>query len=408
MELTNVPDEVLDKADIWIRTMIRSKWLPLILKNRFTAIRREKLSGPDYLVFRYIVEGHKIQVQEKGAVIEILIEREDPVSHSEKIENFLTDVIYEFLNYPLGNKKFIKYYLKNFNYKGETIYYGTVNCDFDLAGDAEMWKNRTWWNHTYLWTDGKRAYFSLVEMNGKPARVGFMQPQPGYRDRFGKAMVLDKISKLPPQELADMLRHDFDIRNAQTALRILKENLPENIDLLLNIAAETRGNMIVEGGLIKPIKISASAEDKRVVDKFLDFLEGQLEKDRPSVSRIPAIRSIAQTVFITAGQPAWRPYVPLWDPNRPDHPNQLPVPYANERVVNILISNLDEKKWSVRGEVIRWLGYVGANDFANADEIVAVLETQLIEEDKIQEKAEIKERPISSINNRQAGLRPKT
>ncbi len=205
------------------------------------------------------------------------------------------------------------------------------------------------------------------------------------------------IAKLSISKLAEMLKTG-DTRHAYAALHQLKAGggWKQNFDLLLDIAAETRGDMIVEG-LIRPIKISASAEDKRIVDKFLDFLEGQLEKDRPSVYRRQAIRSIAKTVFITAAiEPAWRPYVPLWDPNKPD-PNQLPVPYANERVVNILMSKLNEKKWRVRRDVIRWLGSIGENDFANADEIVAVLETRLIEEDKIQEKAEIKEKMKATV-----------
>jgi hypothetical protein len=141
--------------------------------------------------------------------------------------------------------------------------------------------------------------------------------------------------------------------------------------------------MIVEG-LVKPIKPSASEEDKRLIDKHLNFLETQLKKDKPSVSRLQAIRSIARTVFLRGPiRSAFRPY-------KIADANDLEVPYANARVIKILTSNVDNKDRSIRYAAIRWLGNVGANDLGKANNIAAVLNTQLAKVEASTEEQKIK------------------
>ena len=110
-----------------------------------------------------------------------------------------------------------------------------------------------------------------------------------------------RINQLPKAELVEMLKHG-DTLYAYAALKRLKANggWEKNFDLLLSIAAETRGDLIVEGfmtGPSSPVEVSGSKEAKQRVDKFLDFLEAQLKKEKPSVSRRQAIRSMAKTVF---------------------------------------------------------------------------------------------------------------
>jgi hypothetical protein len=151
-------------------------------------------------------------------------------------------------------------------------------------------------------------------------------------------------------------------------------------------------------GLVKPIKPSADAEDKRLVDKYLDFLEAQLKKVKPSVSHQQAIRSIAQTTYIAAAiRPAWCSHKPA-DPNIPDA-NEWIVPYANDRVVNILMRCLDNSDWRIREVAIRWLANVGANDITQIDSVIAVLNAQVDKELSRKDKEEIKTKMKNRIHS---------
>lgn len=221
------------------------------------------------------------------------------------------------------------------------------------------------------------------------------KPDPNAMTKWGPKLneeELSAIAKLPVQELVEMLKTGEALQ-AYAALSQLKSEahggIEKNFDLLLNIAAETRGNMIVEG-LLKPLKSTASTKEKLRVDKLLDFLENELKKDNPRVSRRQAVRSIARTVFPPPGIRYFgRPFRHSSDPNMLD-PNNWPVPYANDRVVNILTSCLDKSDRRVREVAIRWLGNVGANRITNANNVVAILNTQLTKERARKEKEQIK------------------
>ena len=206
---------------------------------------------------------------------------------------------------------------------------------------------------------------------------------------------LAAIAKLSTSELVEMLK-EGDTLHAYAARNRLKAGAgwKKNFDLLLSIAAERRGDIIVEG-LVGPMKTSVSAEEKRMVDKFLDFLENELKKEKPSVSRRQAVRSIAKTVFFTAA------IRPVWGPYRVDSvdPNDLEVPYANARVVSILSRCLNNKDWRVRSEAVRGLSAVGANDLAEADNVVTLLDAQLAKEEAGGEKEKVKAKMKKAVQN---------
>ncbi len=191
---------------------------------------------------------------------------------------------------------------------------------------------------------------------------------------------LAEIAKLSVPELAEMLRTG-DTMHRFAALDQLEADggWRKNFDLLLGIG----GDMVV-GGLLRrlcPLKTSAPVEDKQLVDKFLDFLQGQLKELKPSVSGPQAVRSIVRTVFHRdRGLPGMPGYTP------PE------IPYANDRVINILISCLDNDDWNVREEALNWLTNVGANDPAKIDYVIAALETQLTKEQASQENQEVRAR----------------
>src|SRR4030042_1060162 len=183
VDLTKISDEVLQMANTWIRTMIKNKWLPRDFNNFMVGIRKEEYHKADYLILRYKVDGYNVQVQENGVAVCILIEDVNAIQKNQKIEDYVTKIVREFLNYPQDKMDSLRFYLKNFKYNGKIIYYGTMDCDFDVYS-RNAWAKRIWGNHTYIWTDGKKIYFSLVEMDGKPLKK--TQAKPGIPPGFNK------------------------------------------------------------------------------------------------------------------------------------------------------------------------------------------------------------------------------
>jgi len=211
---------------------------------------------------------------------------------------------------------------------------------------------------------------------------------------------LAAIAKLSTTELVDMLKTG-DTLHKFAALERLEANggWKRNFDLLLSIAAERRGSgdMIVEG-LVSATDESASAEDKCLVDKFLDFVEAELKKDKPSVSRYQAIRSIAQAVYRRR---------PLPTPTRTklEIIKHTKPPYGYGRAINILTSCLYSKDSSVRADAIDALGSVGAQDMAMGNHIIAILETQLAKEETSEENKAVKKGMRKTIEHALRSLR---
>jgi hypothetical protein len=178
----DVPQTVYAHATRWLRTMIKSTWLPNDPNAWMVGVRKTEPRAADCLILRYAIEKQRIQIQEDGAGVALLI---DTGSFADvKPDAFLTSVIRKFLRYPEDKLGALKFYLENFEHEGKTIYYGTVDCDFDRY-DTEAYFKRTWYNHTFVWTDGRRAFFSLVESTGEPPQ--HKQARPGIPRRFKPA-----------------------------------------------------------------------------------------------------------------------------------------------------------------------------------------------------------------------------
>jgi hypothetical protein len=196
------------------------------------------------------------------------------------------------------------------------------------------------------------------------------------------------IARMSTVELADLLKNGETL-HAQAALQRLLADLKRNFDLLLSIAAERRGDMIVEH-LSWPVQASSSTEEgNAMLDRFLDFLEGQLSKSKPSVTGAEAIRSIALTVYLGPRMHAVGP--------KPPDPNDLVVPYGNARVLGILRRCLDNEDWRVRSEAAQWLGSVGVNDPNMAENVVFWLEAQSIKEQAGPEDEKVKAHLVASV-----------
>jgi hypothetical protein len=179
VQAQDIPQPVYAHATKWLRTMIKAQWLPNDPNAWMAGVRKGKPRATDCLILRYAIENQKIQVQEDGAGVALLI---DTGAFADmKPDAFLTSVIRKFLRYPEDKLGTLKFYLKSFEHEGKTISYGTVDCDFN-RDDTEAYFKRNWYQHTFVWTDGRRAFFSLVEMDGRPLQP--THPRPGISRRF--------------------------------------------------------------------------------------------------------------------------------------------------------------------------------------------------------------------------------
>jgi len=184
VDADQIPGRVLAKATYWVRLMIKNEYLPKEPNEWLVGIR--KTTGEytaDCLVMRYLVETHKVQIQEYPGTLRLLIDVNDPNLWRTRVEDFLVATVNKFLNFPADKLDKLTFRLDSFVYDGQAIFYGSMDCDFDFES-REAWEKRVWWNHTYVWTDVKRAYFSLVEMDGKPVERN--QAKPGFVRRFHK------------------------------------------------------------------------------------------------------------------------------------------------------------------------------------------------------------------------------
>ncbi len=204
VDRSRVPNEVLTTTSRWLTTMIKAKYLPKDPNDWLIPIRKAKPGfhkidkAPDgttrrthipeegfddYFGARYSVAGNSFQIQEGRGAVHLLIDVNEARLFNAKIEQFVTNALYEFLNYPEGQKGALRFSLDTFQHGGKTIWFGIVNCDFDIR-DSGARARRAWWSHTFMWTDGRRVYFSLVKMSGEPKDAGRGSAKLGGRPRF--------------------------------------------------------------------------------------------------------------------------------------------------------------------------------------------------------------------------------
>ena len=116
----------------------------------------------------------------------------------------------------------------------------------------------------------------VLPAHGQSGALSSTAGPPDNMTKWGPKLSEEEVARiagLSVPELADMLRTG-DTVHAYAALSRLKADggVARNLDLLLGIAAETRGDMIVEG-LARPVEASAGDQEKQVVDRLLDLLE---------------------------------------------------------------------------------------------------------------------------------------
>jgi len=177
-----VPPAVREEAVEWVKAILKKDLVPADLGQRFIAIRRRVPSIPpddvDYLIARYQMGDYRVQVLEMGAGLSVLV---DPVKEpvSSDVETYIRAAADRFLNLPAGVPGKAELRLKTVDMKdGGSLYYGTMDYEYE-----PLMKNRAWWNHSFVWSDGKLFYYSAIERTGLEP-PGRPQARPGIRPRF--------------------------------------------------------------------------------------------------------------------------------------------------------------------------------------------------------------------------------
>ncbi len=117
VQTQDIPQPVYAHATKWLRTMIKAQWLPNDPDTWMAGVRKAEPRAADYLILRYGRRNQRIQIQEDGVGLSLLI---DTGSFTDvKPEVFLTSVIRKFLRYPEDKLGTLKFYLKSFEHEGK-------------------------------------------------------------------------------------------------------------------------------------------------------------------------------------------------------------------------------------------------------------------------------------------------
>jgi tetratricopeptide (TPR) repeat protein len=233
----------------------------------------------------------------------------------------------------------------------------------------------------------------------RPATAGVPDNMAKFGPRLSEEE-LAQVARLSVPELADMLRNG-DTMHAYAALHRLKADggVNRNLHLLLSIAAETRGDMIVEG-LARPVEASAGDEEKQVVDKLLGLLEAELGKAEPSVSPAQAARSIGQAVAKELSVPPGHLRGDAQDVQR-----RLAPPHGFDRAVPLLVSCLESEDTQARREAATWLGQVvGAYHPEAVGDVAAKLRAWLAEETARAQKLDDEQKKAGEVQDAEGTL----
>ena len=184
------------------------------------------------------------------------------------------------------------------------------------------------------------------------------------------------IQRLSPSELVELIK-EGDALHAEAAFdELLRDGCSiSELETLVEVAKNHHGQMIIDTLALTIYDETASDEDKRRVDRFIDLLEEALKNWDPPGFGLVAVDGLARTIN----------HDPVYKNREIDQGRWPKPPYANDRVTDILIWCLDHEHFAVRHAAIRWLSSVGANDPGRAEDILARLKAQRIKEEEAQD-----------------------
>ena len=205
--------------------------------------------------------------------------------------------------------------------------------------------------------------------------LGISNPARAYVDPLTEEEIA-AIQQLSPSELIELIKSG-DWQHASHALgELLRDGCSiSELETLVEVAKHHYSRTIIERLALTIYDETASDEDKRRVDRFIDLLEEPLKNWDPPGFGLVAVDGLARTIT----------HDPEYKNRQIDQGRWPDPPYANGRVTDILIWCLDHKHFGVRHTAIRWLSSVGGNDPGRAEDILAKLKAQRIKEEEAQD-----------------------
>ena len=185
--LSIVPPDVVENASSEIRTYIKKEWLPANLDNRLIPmkdwVRTQRIGTPtpthfeyevDVLIAEFSTKRYNIRIQDfPYAGVGVLISPVKPNEEIADIEDYISNSISTFLNFPPSKLGNIEYMLQHTqNGADRKIFYGKLTCEWNLDWDGvlltdwgftsyEQYRHRKWWNSMTVWTDGYSVFLCI-------------------------------------------------------------------------------------------------------------------------------------------------------------------------------------------------------------------------------------------------------
>jgi len=182
-----------------------------------------------------------------------------------------------------------------------------------------------------------------------------------------------ELRQLSTEELYDVIRTPAPgkgaFRREYAITEVVRDGCTvDEVENLIAIAREVGGFLALS--IIGPVarhlrSASPTDEEKQAIDRFVDLMEEDAEKESTCVDSIYGLKRVIMHDY---------DYLEEWRKKG----KWPPPPYANDRVIDIVTRCLDHKSFVRRDQAIQALGsrYVGGNDPRRTAEVIDVLKAQ--------------------------------
>lgn len=222
----------------------------------------------------------------------------------------------------------------------------------------------------------------ILSANGWPSEQGLSSA-----DRLTKeedAAIQRQMKAFTRSELLDVIKTPGSGRLARSRAQYAFTELLSDwctigeLEILVDIAKTRYDRSIIQRLAMTIYDETATDEEKRRVDRFVDLMEEDIRKGVEATLGPLAVEGLGRTIN--------RSYN---DESSARKQGKRPaIPYANARVTDILIDCLDHRSPWVRRRAIYWLGSTGGNDPARAQDVIALLDQQRVKEQNAQDYEE--------------------
>ncbi len=167
VEKSRIPQEVLSKAEVFVRDVLKKEFIPQNLSSWWIGIESEY---DDELWARYTTKDNLIiQIVETGPILSFLFKKTEVCFEIENTqENEIANAVISFanivFNLPEDKLNTVNTATKTSKAEnGKKIVWGVIS----IPEEGISFENTHWWEKFTYWTDGEVFYFHIIK-RGKP------------------------------------------------------------------------------------------------------------------------------------------------------------------------------------------------------------------------------------------------